>query len=170
MGQGSDTESHRVWSSANRGTNMIPKSAVGRGIPLWALWHRNIPRHVWHSKACRRSNCFVGRLHAKACQPALPHHVQEVDIGAVPAPAVQFVAPAQIPTEPASVSSLVLICHSLPIVTAPAISTGPTLSVTGQSVSASWDVADWVDHWNERAAVIEFDGGYSREDADLRSR
>ena len=43
----------------------------------------------------------------------------------------------------------------------------PTLSATVSM--EEWSAADAVDHYAERAAIMEFDGGYSRDDAEAQA-
>lgn len=46
-----------------------------------------------------------------------------------------------------------------------------SVSTSGRSreTGALWDAADWQAHYDERAAIIEFDGGFSRSEAELRA-
>lgn len=95
------------------------------------------------------------------------HEMMDV-AGAVPPPAaVQSVPPSQGCPDPASISFVV--CPDAPQAPSPEDATAPALSVTGVPVSAEWGVEDWVDRWNERSAILEYDAGLSREQAEFRA-
>ncbi len=34
----------------------------------------------------------------------------------------------------------------------------------------SWDISDWLDHYNERAAILQYDAGHTREAAEFLAK
>ena len=123
---------------------------------------------LWHKVDVDAQSILMCPSTAALCHPAVPQSYSvEGHTEDVPPPAmVQFV-----PASPGCSDPVIdLDVSPSPQAPPPADQAQASpLSVTGQSVSADWDVSDWVDRWNERSAILEYDAGCTRQDAEFRA-